>query len=54
MVVKIFSTNTISFFPVNKEINFFRRTDKNKDFIDIRHENKQSFIGEEIRLIKPT
>jgi len=53
MVVKFFPTNAISFIPINQEINFFRRKDKNIDFIDIRHENKPSFIGEEIRLIKP-
>jgi len=54
MVVTIFSTNAISFFPGNQQINFFRRANKNIVFIDIRNENKQSFIGEEIRLIKTT
>jgi len=45
----IFSlTNPISFYPVKPRIFYFRSTDKNIVSSDIRHENKQSFIHEEI------
>jgi len=44
-------TNAISFYPGKATIIAFRSTDINTVFSDIRHENKQSFIGEEIRSI---
>jgi hypothetical protein len=43
------STNTISFHPVKAQIIAFRSTDINIVFSDIRHENKESLFGEEIR-----
>ena len=43
------STNAISFYPVKAQIIAFRSTGINIVFSDIRHENKESFLGEEIR-----
>ena len=51
---KFFTTNTISFHPINQKIIAFRSTDINIVFSDILHENKGSIIGEGIRSIKPT
>ena len=50
----ISSRNAFSFYTVQPQIIAFRSTDINIVFSDIRHENKQSFIGGEIRSIKPT
>jgi len=55
VAVRTFSlTNAISFYTVKPQIIAFRSTDINIVFSDIRHENKQSFIGEEIWVYKPT
>ena len=43
------STNAISFYQLKPQIISFRSTDINIVLSDIRHENKESLIGEEIR-----
>jgi len=53
-VTNISSTKAIPFYTVKPQIIAFRSTDININFSDIRHENLQSFFGEEIWVIKPT
>jgi len=51
---KYFLNQRYLFYPVKPQIIAFRSTDVNILFSDIRHENRQTFIGEEIMSIKPT
>jgi len=46
---KIFLNKRHFFYPVKAQIIAFRSTDINLVFSDIRHENKESLTGEEIR-----
>jgi predicted transcriptional regulator len=49
-----FLTNTKHIYPVGAKIIAFRSTVTNIVFSDNRYENKDSFVGEEIRSIKTT